>query len=519
MLIDAGGDAPPAQTPRSLVLAVDQGTSATKVVVVDRDGAVVARSSRPLTQEFPQAGHAEQDADALWASVQDAVADALLQVDAGAVAALALSTQRESVLAWDAASGRPLGPVLSWQDTRGAALCARLAEAGHGERVRDLTGLPLDAMFSAAKASSLLDQHDPDRSRSRAGELRLGTVDSWLVFKLTGAHLVEVGNAARTQLLDIRTRQWDPWLLDLFDVPLRALPQVTSSVGPFPPVRDLHPDLGPVALTGVLGDSHAALFAHGGWQPGRVKVTYGTGSSVMGVAPSTRPSHTGIVQTIAWEIDGPCYALEGNIRSSGSTLVWLSRLLGTPVAELAAAAAPSSDGVVIVPAFTGLGAPWWDDQARGLISGLSETTRPENIARAALESIAHQVEDVVAAVEEAIGPVEALLADGGASANTMLMQLQADTSGRRVEVSRVSELSAVGAARLAGVGAGLWSLHDLEGIAAERTLYPPREPAAWREDRHLAWTSALQAARAVPRCGSPDGPLALSGNPGSGRSS
>lgn len=498
-------DAPraPLPRPRRLVLAVDQGTSATKAVAVDADGALVARASVPLEQHFPRAGWAEQDAGDLWASVVTAVAGCVEQL-AGAddVVALALSTQRESTLVWDRRTGHPLGPVAGWQDTRGAGLCARLEAEGHASTVRLRTGLPLDAMFSASKASALLDVHDPDRRRSRAGELCVGTVDSWLVHQLTGAHLTEVGNAARTQLLDIRTRRWDPDLLSLFDVPAEVLPEVVRSTGPFPKTRGLHPRLDGVPLTGVLGDSHAALFAHGGWAPGRVKVTYGTGSSVMGAAPLTELRDGGVAQTVAWELEAPCYALEGNIRSSGATLVWLARLLGTTVADLAGTAAETSDGVVLVPAFSGLGAPWWDERAQGLLAGLRETTRPEHVARAALESIAFQVEDVVAAVEEQAGPVEVVLADGGPSANATIMQLQADTSGRRVEVSGTSELSAVGAAHLAGVGAGLWTLADLEQRTSARTPYSPGRPDARRRQEQAAWHAAVEAARAIGRAAS-----------------
>ncbi|WP_344478533.1 FGGY-family carbohydrate kinase, partial [Kineococcus aurantiacus] len=509
MLTDAGGAPLRGATSGSLVLAVDQGTSATKAIAVDDAGAVAARSTQAMEQHFPRPGWAEQDAEELWASVQRAVADCLTQVDATRVVALALSTQRESTLVWDRASGRPLGPILSWQDTRGARLCTQLHDGGHADKIRNLTGLPLDAMFSASKASALLDAHDLDRSRSRTGQLCLGTVDSWLIWKLTGAHLIEAGNAGRTQLLDITTRRWDPWLLELFNVPLQVLPQVTASTGPFPTVKGLHPDLAAVPLTGVLGDSHAALFAHAGWQPGRVKVTYGTGSSVMGVAPSEQHPHPGIARTIAWEIDQPCYALEGNIRSSGATLVWLSRLLGVSVAEIAARAANTTGGVTLVPAFTGLGAPWWDDRAQGLISGLSETTRVEHLARAALESIAHQIEDVVAAVEGTAGAIEVLLADGGPSTNATLMQLQADTSGRRVEVSEVSELSALGAAHLAGIGAGLWSLQDLQERPVVRTLYQPEESAVSRGQRQQSWHTAITAACSIPRAVPHDTPHAV----------
>lgn len=486
----------------ALVLAIDQGTSATKAVVVDTQGKIVRRASVPLAQEHPQPGWAEQDAMEIWRSAQQAVRDCLATVDPSAVAAVGLSTQRESTLLWDRTTGEPLGPVLGWQDTRGAGLCASLRGAGHGDRIRSITGLPLDAMFSAAKAAALLDRFDPNRSRSRRSELCIGTVDSWLLWQLSGQlggqHAIETGNAARTQLLDITAGNWDPWLLDLFNIPIEALPTVVPSTGALTECRGLDPLLAAVPVTGVLGDSHAALFAHAGWRPGQVKVTYGTGSSVMGVTTSSQAPRSGVARTVAWELDELCYALEGNIRSSGATLVWLARLFDTTPAQIAERAAADSGGVTLVPAFTGLGAPWWDDRAKALISGLSDSTRLDHLARAALEAIAFQIEDVVAAVEAEAAPIEVILADGGPSANPTLMQLQADTSGRQVSTSQVSELSALGAAHIAGVGAGLWTLNDLDQLPRHRVSYQPQWSHKKRTRRKSAWHSAVAASRGIP---------------------
>lgn len=482
------------RTQDELLLAIDQGTSATKAVLVDLSGRVQARASVPIGQQFPQPGWAEQDALEIWRSAQEAVRLALAEVDATRVAAVGLSTQRESMLLWDRASGEPLGPLVGWQDTRGAAQCARLRAEGHAAKVRALTGLPLDAMFSGSKASALLDVHDPDRVRGRRGELCLGTVDSWLLWRIGGRHLIEAGNASRTQLLDLETRTWDPWLLELFDVPVEALPRVVASTGPFVRCEDLAPLAPSVPVAGVLGDSHAALFAHAGWQPGQVKVTYGTGSSVMTVTHRPAGESTGVARTIAWELDEPAYALEGNIRSSGATLSWLAAVLGSTPAEVAAAAGPSSAGVVLVPAFTGLGAPWWDDQVRATITGISAGTRLEHLARAGLEAIAFQIEDVIVAAEEAGDAIGTILADGGPTTNVSLMQLQADTSGRHVATSQVAELSALGAAHVAGLGAGLWSLDDLERLPRARTDYRPRSTAPERAERSRGWHAAVSAA-------------------------
>jgi len=477
-----------------LLLAIDQGTSATKAVVVDLSGRVQARASVPIQQQFPQPGWAEQDALEIWRSAQEAVRLALAEVNPSRVAAVGLSTQRESMLLWDRASGEPLGPLLGWQDTRGAAQCATLRAQGHAAKVRELTGLPLDAMFSASKASALLDVHDPDRARSRRGELCLGTVDSWLLWRIGGQHLIEAGNAARTQLLDITTRAWEPWLLDLFDVPVEALPRVVASTGPFVGCHDLAPLAPTVPVTGVLGDSHAALFAHAGWQPGQVKVTYGTGSSVMTVTHSPPGASAGVARTIAWELDEPAYALEGNIRSSGATLTWLAAMFASTPAQIAAVAGPNSGGVVLVPAFTGLGAPWWDDQVRATITGISAGTRLEHLARAGLEAIAFQIEDVIVAAEEAGEAIDTILADGGPTTNVSLMQLQADTSGRHVATSQVAELSALGAAHVAGLGAGLWSQDDLERLPRPHTGYEPSSTAPQRAERQRGWHAAVSSA-------------------------
>jgi glycerol kinase len=356
-------------------------------------------------------------------------------------------------------------------------------------------------MFSALKARWLLDRYDRERRRSRRGELCLGTVDSWLLSRICGEHLIEVGNASRTQLLGVRSRQWDERLLELFDVPPQVLPRVVASVGPLPAARELAPLPTGVPVAAVLGDSHAALFAHAGWAPGRVKATYGTGSSVMGVGEPAAEPPDGLCLTVAWETGEPRYAFEGNIRASGATLVWLAELLGATPDELSAEAAPTSDGIHLVPAFGGLGAPWWDEGAVATISGLTLASRRAHLARAALESIAFQVEDVVAALEAQGVPVTALLVDGGPTANAKLMQLQADTSGRRIERALARDLSALGAAHLAGLAAGVWGWDELEQLSRERQAFEPHEEAASRRRRLEAWHEAVARARGRPGAG------------------
>jgi glycerol kinase len=469
------------------IVAIDQGTSATKAVLVDASGAIVARGSAPVALSTPRPGWVEQDANEIWASVQAAVASCLSDADPRRVAAVGLSSQRESLLLWDRSSGEPRGPLLSWQDQRTVADCARLRE--HDETVRAISGLPLDPMFSATKARWLLDTH------GREG-VCLGTVDSYLLSKLGGGHVIETGNAARTQLLDVRDRDWSAALLALFEVPRDVLPDVMPSTGPFPATRGLAPLLDGTPVCAVMGDSHSALFAHAGWRAGHVKATFGTGSSIMSLGDATAWSPGGLCLTIAWEDEhGPAHAFEGNIRSTGATLTWLANLLSTTPAALAEHAAASSEGVHLVPAFGGLAAPWWDDEAVGLISGLTFATRMPQLARAALESIAFQVEDTVAAIEAHTGPVRTLLADGGPTANRTLMQLQADTGGRAVARSLAPELSALGVAHLAGRAAGLWTQDELEALDRPRELYEPAEAPASRHARVAAWHAAVARAR------------------------
>ncbi|MFE2065596.1 FGGY family carbohydrate kinase [Streptomyces sp. NPDC059467] len=489
-----------------LLLAVDQGTSATKALLVRADGAVVASASAPLAIGHPRPGWAEQSPDDIWDSVLTAVATCLAGHDPGLVAGVGLTNQRESCLLWERATGRPLGPVIGWQDRRTADRCATLLADGLGEHVRAVTGLPLDPMFSALKAQWLLDTHDPDRTRARRGELCLGTVDSWLLWRLGGGgdHLVELGNAARTQLLDVRRRDWDERLLDVFGVPREALPRITASTGPFPAVRGLPPLADGTPVLSVLGDSHAALFGHGVFLPGSVKVTYGTGSSVMGlISGPERAEGSPLCLTIAWDDGIPAYALEGNIRSSGATLRWLAGLFGVGEAELAGLAAPDAAGVHLVPAFGGLAAPWWDNDATGLLSGLTFGTGLPQLARAALESVAYQIEDVVAGLDTANGRVTALLADGGATDNAALMQLQADVSGRIVRRPRDRDLSALGAARLAGCALGMFTRNGLAGQARAEEVYRPRLPEAERERGIRSWHEAVARARGGGAAGDP----------------
>lgn len=483
--------------PGPLVLAIDQGTGSTKTALIDETGAVVSAASVDVALSNPSPGVVEQSADELWASCRSAVDACLHHVDPSRVVAVGLSNQRESLVLWERATGRPLGPMISWQDQRTADLRAGLAREGHAHTVRSRSGLPLDPMFSALKAAWLLDTYDRDRRRSRSGELCLGTVDSWLLFHMTGgSHLIELGNASRTQLLNVRERSWDDVLLQVFDVPGAVLPEIMPSDGPFGPTKGLGslPDGVPVA--GVLGDSHAALFAQRGWETGRVKATYGSGASTMAITPSSTTVPDSLCLTLAWELDGPAWALEGTNKSAGSTVVWLASLLATTPHELFdLAGGGTSNGVFLVPAFNGLAAPWWDDAAVGLISGLSFATQREHLARAALESIAHQVQDVVSALADEGVAVTTLLADGGPASSAALMQFQADISQRRIERAQVQNLSALGAAHAAGLSVGLWSWEDLEQLDRPFDVYEPQMSDERRLRERAGWTEAVLRAR------------------------
>ncbi|WP_395108144.1 FGGY family carbohydrate kinase [Actinomadura sp. SCN-SB] len=480
----------------SFVLAVDQGTSATKALLVDPAGEVAAQASTPVGIRHPGPGRVEQDAVELLESVQAAIAACLAQVAPTSVAGIGLSTQRESVVLWESTTGKPAAPLVSWQDQRGAARAAELTGAGHAELVRHRTGLPLDPMFSALKMAALLDEYDPGQGRAGRGELRIGTVDAWLLSCLTGVFATEIGNASRTQLLDLRTGDWDPELLELFDIPRAALPEVVASTGPFGTTgRLLSPLPAGVPVLAVLGDSHAALFAHAGWRRGVVKATYGTGSSVMTVAGAPGAAG-GVCDTIAWSLGNrPTFAHEANIRSSGRTLTWLAELLDLSPDQVVSLAEDNEAGdVTLVPAFGGLGAPWWDSRAVPVLAGFDFGTGRGQLARAAFESIAHQVDDVL----KAFTGLSRVVADGGLTRSAALMQLQADLSGVEVARTRHPQLSAAGAGALAGLALDWWSTADLEQ-RADRGLeaFTP----SWDDKRRgiaaARWHQRLEAARGL----------------------
>jgi glycerol kinase len=450
-----------------VILAVDQGTSSTKATLFDRRGSAVASASVPLGQAHPRPGWVQQDAVEILDGVRQVIAEIAASHEVDAVA---LSTQRESALVWDRATGEPVGPMLGWQDRRTTPRVAELAE--HAARIREISGLPIDPMFSALKLQWLLDAVDPDRARAFRGELCVGTVDSWLVTRLTGEHRIEAGNASRTQLLDLATGDWSDELCELFGIPREVLPRVAASDEPTGEI-DVLPGR---VVRAVLGDSHAGLYGHGVREPGALRSGYGTGSAIMGLVDDASRVPAGLVGTVAWRLgDNTQVAMEGNILASGATIAWLSRLLGRPVGELTELARD-------VP---GLGAPHWDPHARAVLVGFDLGTTPAILARAGMEAIANQVADVVDAAAVA-APVDAILADGAPAADDFLMQLQADLSGREVRRPTHAGLSARGAAQLAA---------DTLGLSFDPIASDVFTPAGDNRAARARWSQALTLTR------------------------
>src|SRR5690242_8846455 len=488
-----------------MLLAIDQGTTGTTCLVFDLQGELIGRGYREFTQHFPKPGWVEHDANEIW-EVSHAVAGEALEdagVEPGELEAVGITNQRETVVCWDPSTGEPLHRALVWQDRRTAERCDELREAGEEERVRERTGLTLDPYFSATKIEWLLRNVDGLAERARDGRAVFGTVDAWMLFKLTGEHVTEPSNASRTLLMDISRVEWDAELLELFGgIPERSLPELRPSCGVLGTTRadDFHGFEVPVS--GVAGDQQSALFGQRCLEPGLGKNTYGTGSFVLSNAGTSAPkAEEGLLATIAWQIGRTTtYAHEAAIFVTGAAVQWLRDGLGiiatAAESEALAASLQSNDGVYFVPALTGLGSPHWDPYARGTIVGLTRGNGAAHLARAALESIAYQTVDAVRAMEVASGvDLEELRADGGATANDWLMQFQADVLNVPVVLPEISETTALGAAYLAGVGANLWTVDQVSRNWRERRRFEPRLSADARETLLHGWHRALERAR------------------------
>jgi glycerol kinase len=487
------------------VLAIDQGTTNTKALLIGRDGAILASASRPVPIRYPQPAWVEQDAEALWQSALEAAGECLAHAPYTRPAAIGISNQRESVVVWDRATGKPVGPCVVWQCRRTAPFCAELRSRGADSLIRERTGLAVDPLFSAGKARWLLEQTPDGFRRAAAGELAIGTVDSWLLWNLTAgrAHACDATNASRTQLMNLDRVVWDPDLCSVFGIPPASLPEIRPSSCFFGETA-VHGLPAGIPIGALIGDSHAALFGHAIFCPGAVKATYGTGSSLMTVTDGVVASRAGLSSTVAWSASGITrYALEGNISVTGGAVQWLGDFLrladgAQGVADLAATV-PDSAGVYLVPAFVGLGAPYWNDAARGILTGLTRGATAAHAARACIEAIAYQVRDVLEAMEcDLARPLPVLLADGGASRNDLLMQFQADILGRPVVRSTSADLSAIGAAWLAGLAVGVWHLFDeLAALPRPEQRFEPRMSGQDRSRLYQGWLRAV--ARAVER--------------------
>lgn len=489
------------------ILALDQGTTSSRSLVFDGAGRVVAMAQHEFTQHFPQPGWVEHDpAEILstqFATAREAVANAGLTM--ADIAAIGITNQRETTVVWDRATGQAIHNAIVWQDRRTADLCDELRHAGEAGRIRAATGLELDAYFSGTKAAWILDHVDGARERAERGELAFGTVDSFLIWHLTGGevHATDPSNASRTLLYNLHDLAWDPEMLDLFRVPASVLPDVQPSSGVFGHATALSTEHAP-PIAGVAGDQQSALFGQQCTTPGMVKNTYGTGCfMLMNTGTQAVASEHRLLTTVAWQIGKEThYALEGSIFMGGATVQWLRDGLGLIAAsgdiEALAASVDDADGVVIVPAFAGLGTPHWNGHARGAIFGLTRGSHRAHLARAVLDSIAHQTVDVMRAMEADAGvPIAQLRVDGGATVNDLLMQYQSDILGCEVVRPEVTETTALGAAYLAGLAVGYWT--DLDAIAAqwtaERTFSPTLEEAGRRE-ADARWNRAVRAALA-----------------------
>jgi glycerol kinase len=490
----------------SHVLAIDQGTTGTTVMILDRRLGVRAKVNQEFRQIFPRPGWVEHDLDDIWGSTVGTVQRALREAGlrGGDVAAIGITNQRETTGLWDRRSGRPLHHAIVWQDRRTTDECARLKAAGHEPRVRERTGLVLDPYFSATKIRWLLENVKGAREKAGQGDVAFGTIDSFLVWRLTGgeAHVTDVSNASRTLLMDLRTRQWDRELLDLFEVPRSILPEIRPSSAVYGTTRGVKvlPDGIPVA--GIAGDQQAALFGQACFSPGEAKCTYGTGAFLLqNVGPEPILSSRGLLTTVAWSVGGEVsYALEGSSFIAGAAVQWLRDGLGlikkAADVEPLARQVKDSGGVVFVPALAGLGAPHWRPEARGLIRGIDRGTTAAHVARATLEGIAFLIHDLAEAMRaEAHRPIPVFKVDGGASQNDLLMQTQADLLGVPVERPRLIETTAFGAAFLAGLAAGVWKdREEIRRAWKPGKRFEPRMSPAEREAAVARWRKAIEAA-------------------------
>ena len=486
------------------ILSIDQSTQGTKALLFDGRGALLCRADRPHRQIVNDRGWVEHDPAEILANTVQVARDVVEKagIDKSGIVALGISNQRETSVAWDRATGKPVYNAIVWQCARGAAICEGLARRGYGEMVRRTTGLQLSPYFPAAKLAWIMQNVEGVAERAKRGEICVGTIDSWLVYNLSAdrRHRTDYSNASRTQLFNINTLAWDGELLELFGIDPACMATVTDSDGDFG-VTDLGGWLEePIPIRSVLGDSHGALFGQGCLAPGMTKATYGTGSSIMmNIGEKPVFSDLGVVTSLAWKIGGKVnYVLEGNINYTGAVITWLKDDLklieGPGETEALARAANPGDCCYLVPAFSGLGAPYWDSSARAAVVGMSRTTGKNEVVRAALDCIAYQITDIVKAMGESAGvPIGELRVDGGPTRNGYLMQFQSDMLGIPVRIPDSEELSGIGAAWAAGIACGLYDERVFEVL--KRTAYAPEMARDVQGEKYAGWKDAVRRVR------------------------
>ncbi|MGF9699574.1 glycerol kinase GlpK [Paenibacillus sp. MABNR03] len=489
------------------IMALDQGTTSSRAILFNRDGEIIHIAQQEFPQYFPKPGWVEQNANEIWSSILAVMASCLAEsgIKPVQIAGIGITNQRETVVVWDKETGRPIYNAVVWQSRQTAEICEELKSNGLADLFRQKTGLLIDPYFSGTKVKWILDHVPGARERAAQGELLFGTIDSWLIWKLSGGtHVTDVSNASRTLMYNIYDLQWDDELLGILDIPKAMLPEVRGSSEVYAHTMDYHFFGHRVPIAGAAGDQQAALFGQGCYTKGSMKNTYGTGCfMLMNTGEDPVQSDHGLITTIAWGVNGKVeYALEGSIFVAGSAIQWLRdglRMLRTSKdSEDYAARVPSTDGVYMVPAFVGLGSPYWDSEVKGAVFGLTRGTTKEHFIRAALEALAYQTRDVLAAMESDSGiAVDSLRVDGGAAANDFLMQFQSDILGVPVERPLVNETTALGAAYLAGLAVGYWeSTEELTDHENTERVFNPVMAEETRNDLYAGWQRAVKAAMA-----------------------
>lgn len=486
------------------ILSFDQGTTSSRAILFNHEGTIVAQAQRPLQQYYPEPGWVEQDANEILESQLAVAREAIAKAGIGPeeIASIGITNQRETVVMWDKDSGRPVYRAIVWQCRRSTAICEELISSGLEDEFRVRTGLRLDPYFSGTKLCWLFREIPGLKALAENGEILFGTVDSWLLWNLTGRHETDITNASRTLLFNINDGAWDPMLLSVLGIPPQILPKIRSSSDDFGVTK---PEIFGVSIpvSGVIGDQQAALFGHACFSPGMVKNTYGTGCfSLLNTGSKPVWSKNNLLTTVAWRIGGKTtYALEGSVFIAGAVIQWLRddmQFIETAEeSEVIARTVPDTGGVYLVPAFVGLGAPYWDPDARGTIVGITRGITRSHLVRAALESIAYQSEDLIAAMGTDFGkPIESIKADGGATANSFLIQFQADISGRPVLLPEIAESTALGAAYMAGLSCGYWGgVDEIENNWRLKRRFEPDMNEKDRLNRLALWHKAVQAAR------------------------